>query len=275
MRELIFGTAGIPISTTERETLNGIARVHELGLGAMELEFVHSVNISDKKAPEVKAAAHKENVILTCHGQYYINLNAKEHEKFEASKKRVINAATRTFECGGWSTTFHPGFYLGQPKDEVYKKVKSALEEITQKLKDNGIKMWIRPETTGKPTQCGSLEEILNWSSEIEGILPCVDYAHMHSREGKYNTYEEFAKLLEMIEGKLGREALDNMHIQIAGVKYSEKGELSHLPLKESDLNYKDIVKSWKDFKVKGVVISESPNIEQDAMLLQRLYKEL
>lgn len=275
MHELLFGTAGIPASTKDRNTINGISRVHELGLGAMELEFVHSVNISENAAPLVKETAKKENVVLTCHGQYYINLNALEKEKFEASIQRVLNAARRTFQCGGWSTTFHAGFYLKQEKSEVYKKIKGALQEIMQTLKDDGIKIWIRPETTGKETQFGNLEEILNLSAEIEGILPCVDYAHMHARGGKYNTYEEFAKLLEMIEQKLGRTALDNMHIQISGVNYSAKGELNHLPLEESDLNYKDIVKSWRDFKIKGVVISESPNIEKDAMLLQRLYKEM
>ena len=274
MHELIFGAAGIPISTLERNTINGIKQVRELGLGAMELEFVHSVNISEKAAPLVKETAKKENVVLTCHGQYYINLNAFEKEKFEASIQRVLNAAQRTFECGGWSTTFHAGFYLKQEKPEVYKKVKGALQEIMQALKDDGIKIWIRPETTGKETQFGNLEEILNLSAEIDGILPCVDYAHMHARGGKYNTYEEFAKLLEMIEQKLGRTALDNMHIQISGVNYSAKGELNHLTLQESDLNYRDIVKSWRDFKIKGVVISESPNIEKDALLLQRLYKE-
>ena len=70
----------------------------------------------------------------------------------------------------------------------------------------------------------------------------------------------------------LGKEALQNMHIQIAGVNYSDKGELNHLQLKDSDLNYAEIVRSWKDFKIAGVVISESPNIEGDALLLQEIY---
>lgn len=63
------------------------------------------------------------------------------------------------------------------------------------------------------------------------------------------------------------------MHIQVAGVNYSGKGELNHLTLKESDLNYKEIVRSWREFKIGGVVISESPNIEGDAMLLKKAYE--
>ena len=76
---------------------------------------------------------------------------------------------------------------------------------------------------------------------------------------------------LEEIEKKLGRDALNNMHIHISGIEYSEKGERNHLNLRDSDLNFKELVRAWKAFKVKGVVISESPNIERDALMLKRL----
>ncbi len=45
MDRLRFGTAGIPISTLQHNTINGIEQVRKLGLENMELEFVHSVNI--------------------------------------------------------------------------------------------------------------------------------------------------------------------------------------------------------------------------------------
>ena len=53
--KLMFGTAGIPLSTKNRNTKNGISRVKELNLECMELEFVHSINISKEKAPFVAA----------------------------------------------------------------------------------------------------------------------------------------------------------------------------------------------------------------------------
>ena len=72
---LRFGTAGIPISTLNRGTINGIKQVKKLGLEGMELEFVRRVNISEDKTAEIKKIAKSNDVILTCHGQYYINLN--------------------------------------------------------------------------------------------------------------------------------------------------------------------------------------------------------
>ena len=65
MDNLLFGTAGIPLSGKGSTTAEGIARVKKLGLGAMELEFVQSVNISEGKAVEVKQAAKENNIILT------------------------------------------------------------------------------------------------------------------------------------------------------------------------------------------------------------------
>ena len=155
---------------------------------------------------------------------------------------------------------------------ETYNAIKKGLIEITDTLRSEKNKVWIRPESTGKATQWGSYQEIVKLSSEVDGILPCIDFAHVHAREGKYNTYDEFRKVLSHIEKNLGKTALKNMHIHVAGIEYGPKGERHHLNLKDSDMNYKDLLKVWKEFKIKGNVVSESPNIEQDALLLKKYY---
>lgn len=271
--KLLFGTAGIPISTPDRNTINGIAHVKTLGLGSMELEFVRNINISKEMAKEVKFAAKKHKIVLTAHGQYFINLNSHDKEKKKASVERVLNAARRAHECGAFSMTFHAGFYQGDSPDKTYNAIKEQLKNIVKTLQDESVDIWIRPETTGKKTQFAGLKELLNLSAEIEQVMPTVDFAHMHAREaGKNNTYDEFSKMLSDIESVLGRDALNQMHIHTAGINYGDKGEKNHLNLKESDFNYQDLVKAFKDYKLKGVVISESPNIESDAQLLKETY---
>lgn len=273
---LLFGTAGIPISTNPRDTINGIKQVNELKLGGMELEFVHSVNIKEDKTREVKKTAIDNNVILTCHGQYYINLNSLEKAKLEASKQRICNAGKIADMCGAYSLVFHAGFYQEQTKEQTYETIKKAIKEIIKKFQDQGIKIWVRPETTGKPKQWGTTEEIVQLSKEIEQVMPCIDFSHLHARtNGKYNTASEFRYILDLLEKNLGRNALDNMHIHLSGIEYTEKGEKNHLILKESDLNYKELLKTWKEYKIKGIVICESPNIEQDALLLQKTYNSI
>ncbi|WP_297072697.1 deoxyribonuclease IV [Thermococcus sp.] len=273
---LRFGTAGIPLSTPKRSTIDGIIHVRNLGLDAMELEFVRGVNIKPELAKKIKYTAKKHDVLLTAHAPYYINLNASEKAKVEASKRRIIQSAERLHQAGGWSVVFHAGYYLKQPKESVYQRILEALKDVQRELMDRGVKVWLRPELTGKPTQFGDLEEIVKLSEEMEMVLPTIDFAHAHARnKGKCNSIEEWREMLAFIEDRLGREALDNMHIHMSGIEYTEKGERRHIPLQESDMNWEDLLRVLKEFRVKGVVISESPNIEEDALLMKRKYEEI
>ena len=272
---MLFGTAGIPLSANPRTTVEGIKHTRKLGLGAMELEFVHSVNISREKAPEIKKIAEENDIVLTCHAPYFINLNSLEKAKVKASIDRILNSARIMNLCNGYSICFHAGFYMGQNPEKVYATIKNNLKEIISTLKKEDNNIWVRPETTGKETQFGNVDEILQLSQELDNVMPCIDFAHFHARtNGKYNTYAEFAGILGKIEDKLGRKGLDNMHIHITGIAYGPKGEKNHLTLKESDFNYKELVKALGDFKVKGVVISESPNIEEDALMMKKIYND-
>jgi len=268
---LLFGSAGIPLCTKPRDTFNGIAEVNNLGLGAMELEFVRSIHITKEKAPDVNKAAKKAGIVLTCHAPYYINLNSKDKAKLHASKERILNSARIAHACGAWSVCFHPAFYMKEEPAKVYPKVRDALKDIMKTLENEEVNIWVRPETTGKGSAFGDLDECIKLSRDIPHVLPCIDFAHLHARSnGKINSYTEFCDVLEKME-KL--RALDKMHVHYNGIRYSEKGELNHLTLKDSDAKYGDLMKAFKKFKVKGVIISESPNIEKDALLLQKTYK--
>jgi deoxyribonuclease IV len=276
MKELLFGTAGIPLSSNPRTTADGIRHVRKLSLGNMELEFVHSVNITKEKAPEIKKIAEGSNVILTCHAPYFINLNSLEKPKYHASINRILNSARIANLCGAYSVCFHPGFYMKSSKEDAFKRIKKAIEDISNTLKEEKNNIWIRPETTGKISQFGDIDEILKISEDVDNVMPCVDFAHFHARtNGKYNSYGEFSEILEKIEKKLGKKGLENMHIHITGIAYGPKGEKHHLTLDESDLKYRELLKALKDFKVKGVVVSESPNIEKDAMMMKKTFERL
>jgi len=275
MDKLLFGTAGIPFCTKERNTINGVLQVKELGLDAMELEFVRSVNITKEKAQEVKKTAGENEIILTCHAPYFINLNSDDKTKVNASIKRIVDSARALNFCGGWSVCFHPGFYMKIEKEKTYETVKKNLKETINQIKNEGINLWIRPETTGRATAFGDIYELIKLSTEFDNVLPCIDFAHLHARScGKFNTTEEFKEVLCRVEKQLGKKALENMHIHLAGINYGAKGELNHLELKKSDMNYKELFKVWKEFKIKGIVISESPNIEKDAILMKEEYEK-
>jgi len=273
--KLLFGTGGSPHSSKSESTTDGIERIAELGLGCMEVEFVYGANMNQAMAHKVGDIARTLDVKLSAHGPYYINLNAHEEEKITASRKRLMQTVRIASVIGAQGVVFHPAFYLKDSPHEVYARVKKEIEDILSAMRDEGIHVTLRPETTGKASQFGSLEEVLNLSAEIDGVAPCIDFAHLHARESKSNSYKEFKSILNQVYDKLGSDALNNMHIHLSGIKYSAKGELSHLDLKESDMNYLELFKAWKEFDIKGLVICESPSLESDALIMQEAYNSL
>ncbi len=272
---LLFGTAGIPHSTKIKSTRSGIERIAELGLGCLEIEFVRGVRMSGVGAHLVAEAATRTGVKLSAHAPYFINFNAHEAEKIRASQERLLRTARIAWLCGAGSIVFHAAFYLGDPPEKVYNTVKTHLRETLIQLKEENNRVCLRPETMGKPSQFGTVVEILNLCTELEGLGVCIDFAHRHARSGGFNSYREFTSILLQIEEKLGRAALDNMHIHVSGIAYGGKGEIKHLNLKESDFQYAELLKALKDYNVKGIVICESPNLEEDALLLQATYNTL
>ena len=275
MAGLLFGTAGIPLSAWPQTTIDGIKRIAELGLGCMEIEFAQGVYLSEADANLVAEAAQSTGVKLSAHAPYYLNFNAHEPRKIRASQGILRKAARIASICGAQSLVFHTGFYLGDPPQVAYQAVKKYLTEVLSRLKEENINMWLRPEVSGKGSQFGTIDEILELCTELEGIAPCIDFAHWHARSGGFNSYPEFASILRQINDKLGKASLDNMHIHISGIAYGQKGEKSHLNLKESDLRYTELLKALKDYSVRGMVICESHNQEGDSLLLKESYHAL
>jgi deoxyribonuclease-4 len=219
MAGLLFGTGGVPHSSKQPSTVSGIERLSELGLGCMELEFVRGVKMSEAAAYEVAAAAVRSGIKLSAHAPYFINLNAREPEKIRASQERLLKTARIASLCGAKSVIFHAAFYLGDPPQETYRTVRKYLAEILNELRKEDNQVWLRPEVTGKPSQFGAITEILDLCSELDGLAPCIDFAHWHARTGRSNSYPEFTSVLTQVEERLGRTALDNMHIHLSGIR--------------------------------------------------------
>lgn len=271
MDKLNFITAGIPLRTEPKDYENAFRVLKEMNLDGIELEFVHGVRMGENSQITVKKAS--ENFVVTAHGPYYINLNSKEQEKIDASVVRIIETAAMADKVGAYSITYHAAFYMGNDKKTVFDQVINQTKRIIEVVERDNLKVWIRPETTGKSTQWGDLDEIISLSKEFKQVLPCIDFSHLHARSGGgVNTYSDFCNILERIGNEIGQYAIDNFHGHLAGIAYSDKGEKNHLELEKSDMNYKDVLKALKEFNVKGALVCESPNIEEDCKLIKDYY---
>lgn len=269
---LLFGTAGVPKSSPQTSTLSGIRRIRELGLDCQEVEFVQGVKMGMDTARSIREEAEKLDVALSVHAPYFVSLNSPRESTRLMSQQRLLHSARLARELGARSVVFHSGYYATNTPENTFETIKKSLKEVVSILKSERNPVVLRPETMGKKSQFGSLEEILFLCQDVEGLLPCIDFSHLYAREGKANTYLHFHRTLTKIEKKLGKDAVINMHIHISGIAYNEKGEMKHLMLNEGDFRYDDWIQALKDHGVAGMVICESPDQEKDALMLKKLY---
>jgi deoxyribonuclease IV len=277
MDRLRFGTGGVPMAAKDRGIVSGIEKLKELGLGNMEVEFVYGVKMKPEEAKAVGQAALENDIVLTAHAPYYVSLASEEPQKRGASRSYLLTTAKRCQEMGAKSFTFHAAAYTKRDQKEVFAVVKEQLQKLKLQMVEEGIEgVIIRPELTGKPWQLGDLDELVQLSQQIEGVLPCIDFAHAYARSGgKINSYEEFHRILQTLEKELGKEILSNMHIHMSGIKYGDKGEKEHLPLQESDFRWQEVIRALKAFNVKGVVVCESPILEEDSLRMKEFWEGL
>jgi deoxyribonuclease-4 len=189
--------------------------------------------------------------------------------------ERIIQTAKISDLCGAESMTFHAAFYMKDSPYDVFDLVEKSLNVIEERLGRLDIEIELRPELTGKTSQFGSFEELLNLTKTVPSCYPCMDFSHLYARTRRYNSYDEFCEILEILKKELGPASLENMHIHVSGISSNSKGDLKHLNLEDSEFNWRDLIKSLKAYNCKGYVICNSPNLEEDALMMKEFYKGL
>ena len=242
-----------------------------LGLRAFELGWVQSVRVTEATCELINRAGRDHDVALSVHAPYFINLNATKDE-WPKSRKRLMDAAHYGNLAGATDIIFHPGSYFGNPPAEVWKLAIPRLADCVKELRRKGNKVILRPETMGKSAMLGSFEDTIEMSNRIEGVQPCLDFAHLHARpgDGSINTYDEWAALLKIYKKAGGADALKRLHIHLSGIEYGPKGEKNHLELKDADLDLKALFRALKDTGAGGRILCESPVMEADALKMKK-----
>ena len=274
----IFGTVGSPISTPPKPggSIGAVERIATLGLQALELGWVQSVRVSPETCQAIKHVAAERQISISVHAPYFINLNATE-EEWPKSRKRLMDAAHYGNLAGATDIIFHPGSYFGASAEEVLPLSIERLAGCAEELRTQANPVILRPETMGKSAMLGSIQDTLAMAKAIPGVIPCIDFAHLHARpgDGSLNSYDEWMVLLGTYAQSLGPDALDHLHIHLSGIAYSEKGERNHLPLKESDLKIQELLRALKMAGSSGRILCESPAMEDDALYMQEIWKGL
>ncbi len=277
--DFVFGTVGTPRSTPKKPggTIGTIRHLANLELLAFEIGWVRSVRVSEKTCAAIKKTADELGMHLSVHAPYYINLNA-DKEEWPKGRKRLMDAAFYGNLAGATDIVFHPGSYFGQPPEDVLPLAIQRLRDCVDELRDQGNLVVLRPETMGKGALLGSLEDTLVLSKEIEGVEPCLDFAHLHARagDGSINSYAEWVEIFKRYEDYLGKQALTRLHCHLSGIEFGPKGERNHLMLKDSDFNLDALLRALNAFNCGGRVLCESPqDMDVDALHIMEVWKKV
>jgi len=271
-----FGPAGVPIQCKGSGTLDGVKCCRELGLDAMEMEFVQGVRLGKKAAGEIGKTAKELDISLSSHAPYFINFCSKDKTKIATSTRNLKQAAEITDAAGGGITVFHPGYYQGQTKEEAYKVALKNIREVAEWAKENKIKALLGAETVGKKSQFGGFDEAIRLSKAVSGVVPVLDFAHLHARgDFKFKTAGDYRKMFDILEKEL-KPYVKNFHFHFSEVEYGEKGERHHLPLgTRNEPPFEPLLRVIVENGYSGTIICETPEIDLDAQKMQKTYNKL
>ena len=259
--EIRLGPAGSPAPST----LEGVSRVKELGLQAMEVQFSHGIKMNPELAKRIGKERERAGIDLSVHAPYYVNLASDEKEKREASKKRVLDSCERAHYMGASPVVFHPAYFGKKDKKDVFEITKKAIMDMMGVVKDKDWDVRLAPETTGKHSALGSLDETISLVKGT-GCFLCVDMAHLYARGYGDINYREILDKLEFIKGGL--------HIHFSGIEYTAKGERNHTPM-GSNPDFSGLAEEILRRKISCTIISESPVTWRDSLKMKEIFERL
>lgn len=228
-----FGVAGIP--TNYKGKINGFFDwLKELGLNAYEVQCTFGFKMSEKSKENI-LKARDNDIYISIHGPYYINLGSLNDGVVERSVdilKQGIELA-KSIKCN--RIIFHPGGghkNTDEGRKLAIKQIIEKLNQISKEVDMGDVRFY--PEIAGKTANLGSMDEIIEICKNCEFAYPCIDIAHLHAREfGSIKSKEILKEKLLYLKDNLP-EKFDKVHFHAYTINYNEKGEIKHLKFGES-----------------------------------------
>jgi len=264
-----LGPAGIPSQCKGGGSVGGIKCCNELGLNAMEVEFVRGVNMSLAMAKECGEAAKEFGVRLSVHAPYYINLLSKNKDIIEASKKRILDSVERAHLMHAGIVAFHAGYYTGLAKRDALEIVKKNCDDMTTVMEKNGwLDVKLGLEASGKHSAFGYLDELLAVNETNKQCVPVLDFAHIFAKNyGKI----DYGEIFDKMEIK----KFNHLHTHFSGIEFTDKGERMHIVMASNKPPFEPLAHEILRRKLSITIISESPITDIDSLAMKKIFEKL
>ncbi len=275
-----FGTAGagdLFYSRGLKNSYDAPAFLKELGLTAYEYQCGHGVNMGKEKANFLGEKARENNIALSIHAPYYINLATQDEERREKNLKYFMQSANLAREMGATRVIFHPGAVSKMTREEAFALSVETLDFIWRELGKNQLQDIIFcPETMGKMVQLGDLAEVIGFCKRYDNMLPCVDFGHMNCRTlGGIKTIEDYEAIFKAIADGLGDDKAKIIHCHFSKIEYGKSGEKKHLTFEDTTFgpDYEPLLELLYKKQYTPTIICESAGTQaEDALTMSRTY---
>ena len=286
---LRLGPAGVPLSCKGRTIVEGMDDITTLGLDAMEIQTVRTVQPKNfDQYWQAGILSWKSDLEMNLHGPYYAELLGSRRErnrtltKMEASMQagKIVNARHLVYHVGPYGE-YEPGPEANEQVANIFAGVVDRVEQIwgdESEEEDYAAFPWVHDakpslvgiETSGRQDLWGTVEEVIDVCNHVEGTVPVLNIAHIHARgHGQMRTSEDYGELFDMVRESIGTK---EFYCHFSGVEHRTGNAMHYTQIKKSDLNFEPLAEfivedgGWLDI----TLISDSPLLEHDAMYMMQ-----
>lgn len=279
--EARFGTAGNGeafYTAGHKSSLEAPAWLRGLGLSAYEYQCVRGVNISERTARALGERAAENGIALSIHAPYYINLSGEDPVLLAKSKNHLLKSMRAAHWMGATRVVFHPGSVKGS-REGALRRAQAVLGATLDEAAREGLEgVWVLPETLGRYSYLGLLDEVLELCRVAPNVVPCVDFGHVHAITGGLMTDREaYAAVLDRVEAAVGKDVLRTLHIHFSPVEFTEKGERRHRTLADAGFGpyFRPLAELMVERELTPTIICESNGTQsEDARAYRDIYRE-
>lgn len=277
-----FGPSGNSESFYEQGYKSSVqmpAWLAQMGLDAYEYSCTKGVNIGEATAREIGEQARKNNIFLSIHAPYYINMSSEEPEKRENSKRYILETLNAAKWMGGKRIVVHTGSCSKVERKTALEYALKILQETLELSDAAGFgDVNICPEVLGKHNQLGTIEEIMEMCKIDDRIIPTIDFGHVHARGlGSLNSQEDFEAVIDLIENSIGKERTKLIHCHFSRIEYSKGGEKRHWNFSDRQFGpeFSHLAPVLVKREMEPVIICESRGrMAEDALEMKKIFLE-
>ena len=283
MDKIRFGPAGNDRSFYEqgyKKSVEAPAWIAGLGLDCYEYSCGNGVSIGEATARQIGKAAQENDIAVSLHAPYYINLCSLDHQKRAGAYRYFWESLQAAEWLNGTRVVFHAGTCAkGSTRAEAFSLLQGEMENLLRVVykQPQFSSIFLCPETMGKESQLCNVQEVVALCKMDDRLIPALDFGHIHAvAGGGMKTKDDYRRVLDEVGEGLDQWKHDHMHVHFSHIQYGARGEIRHLTFQDRQYGpfFEPLAELFAERKMKPTVICESKEVmAQDALRMKQIFE--